>query len=270
MPATSRRPASPPLPDAHRAALRTIRDHSVWHASVPGSPGRTHYRYFTPGTAAAEQQWHTLPKLDVLALLRAELVRHGGRTHDRAQWTELVGLTLAGERELRRSAKAGAAKPTSGKAKPRKKTARPVTAAGPAPDVDLAALVAELSGAGRSWVMPVPPLPLLSSNMRLHWAQEADRIAELRKAGSVLARQARVPKLERAHLFYVVHPGPRTHDFDPGNWAPSAKALLDGLVDGGALADDNARILTGPDPRPGERSSTPGGRLTLVLTELVA
>ncbi|WP_431959333.1 hypothetical protein [Actinacidiphila sp. bgisy160] len=267
MPAPFHRPAAPPLPEAHRAALRTIRDHAVSHASVPGSPGRTHYRYAAPEPG----QWLTLPKLDVLALLRAELVRHGARTHDRGQWTELVGLTLAGERELRRSTKAAATKPTSATARPRKaKAPRPVAAAGPAPDVDLDDLVAELAGAGRSWVMPVPPLPLLSSNMRLHWAPEADRIGELRKTGKVLARKHRLPTLARAHLFYVVHPGPRTRDFDPGNWAPSAKALLDGLVDGGALPDDNARILTGPDPRPGARSATPGGRLTLVLTELVA
>lgn len=38
---------------------------------------------------------------------------------------------------------------------------------------------------------------------------------------------------------------------DPANWAPTAKAVMDGLVDAGVFPDDNHRYVTGPDMRLG-------------------
>lgn len=38
---------------------------------------------------------------------------------------------------------------------------------------------------------------------------------------------------------------------DPANWAPTAKAVVDGLVDAGLFPDDDYRYVTGPDMRLG-------------------
>jgi hypothetical protein len=45
---------------------------------------------------------------------------------------------------------------------------------------------------------------------------------------------------------------------DPGNWAPTAKAIVDGMVDAGLFPDDNAKYVTGPDMRLGEPVATKG------------
>ncbi|MFE1270547.1 hypothetical protein [Streptomyces sp. NPDC058758] len=109
---------------------------------------------------------------------------------------------------------------------------------------------------------------LLNSNARLHWRQAAARTAAIRREVAAAARSMRVPPLRWAHVVYRMHPGPRTTRFDPGNWAPTVKAAVDGLVDAGVLPDDNSSRLRGPDPRPGERCTQAGGRVVLVLTEL--
>lgn len=38
---------------------------------------------------------------------------------------------------------------------------------------------------------------------------------------------------------------------DPANWAPTAKAVVDGLVDAGLFLDDDAKHVIGPDMRLG-------------------
>lgn len=40
---------------------------------------------------------------------------------------------------------------------------------------------------------------------------------------------------------------------DPANWAPTAKAVVDGLVDAGLFPDDSDKYVTGPDMRLGPR-----------------
>ncbi|MFF4188197.1 hypothetical protein ACFYZ9_33880 [Streptomyces sp. NPDC001691] len=114
-------------------------------------------------------------------------------------------------------------------------------------------------------------LKLLNSNDRHpHWSEKARRTAAIRGDVATVARSQRIPPLLWAHVVYFVHPGPRTTHFDPGNWSPTVKAAVDGLVDAGVLPDDNATRLRGPDPRPGERCDQAGGRVVLVLTELRA
>src|SRR6516225_9368199 len=85
----------------------------------------------------------------------------------------------------------------------------------------------------RRWEIPVPPVELLNSNQRMHHMPKARITKALRETGCTLARARRLPKLHRAHLLYLVHPGPGRGKLDPGNWYPSVKALLDGLVDAG-------------------------------------
>lgn len=111
-----------------------------------------------------------------------------------------------------------------------------------------------------------PGLDLLNANRtrHMHWSVERRIARDIRTAAMVIARNQRIPRLDRAHVVYVVHPTPQTRKRDPGNWAPSAKAAVDGLVDAGVFPDDNSDHVLGPDPRLGE--PVKGGQLVLHIT----
>ena len=94
-------------------------------------------------------------------------------------------------------------------------------------------------------VIDVPRTIWLSSNQRLHWRSKADRTQALRTLGMVTARNARlkpytVPVTITTHIGYP----PNVHRVDPGNAHPTTKALIDGLVDAGLLADDDHHHVT--------------------------
>ena len=119
------------------------------------------------------------------------------------------------------------------------------------------------------WLLVLPDtLALVNANDRTHWAPRGRAMKALREESCRLAGASMIPALARMRLLYVVHPGPRMRLRDPSNWAPSAKACLDGLVDAGIVPDDNCRYVIGPDPRMGER--VPGTRchLSLLVVEL--
>ncbi|MEX3609755.1 hypothetical protein VVR12_01745 [Rothia sp. LK2588] len=42
---------------------------------------------------------------------------------------------------------------------------------------------------------------------------------------------------------------PDNKRYDPNNWAPTTKAMIDALVKTGALIEDNLHVLQGPDHR---------------------
>ncbi|MEV6403967.1 hypothetical protein AB0M58_13615 [Streptomyces bobili] len=136
------------------------------------------------------------------------------------------------------------------------------------PPPDLTAEIKALAGAGRSWILLMPAAELLNSNQRRHWAEEARLRKRMRTEAALTARIVRVPPLQRAAVFYVLHPLPVERQRDPGNWADSAKPYVDGLVDADVLPDDNDRYLSGPFPALGE--PVPGGdaRISLVIVEL--
>jgi hypothetical protein len=129
-------------------------------------------------------------------------------------------------------------------------------------------IAAEVSGA-RHWVLPLPDIDLINANevRGWHWRKEREVAAAIRAAAAKAARDARVPLLERARVLYLVHPTGRTRIFDPSNWALSAKAAVDGLSDAGSFRDDNARIVTGVDPRAGKRITGARIRMTLVVID---
>ncbi|MFD5882581.1 RusA family crossover junction endodeoxyribonuclease [Streptomyces yangpuensis] len=121
--------------------------------------------------------------------------------------------------------------------------------------------------AAPSWRIELPVgLTLMNSNDRPTIPQRARLTAALRKAGREAARKAGIPRLERAYVTCYLRPTTRGRR-DPGNWYPSAKAALDGVVDAGVLADDDATRVLGPDMRLGEILK-PGPQLVLVLTDL--
>ncbi|MER7937899.1 MULTISPECIES: hypothetical protein [unclassified Streptomyces] len=146
---------------------------------------------------------------------------------------------------------------------PRKSAGEASSAAYIECDVD-----AEAAGA-RYWLLELPPIELINANevRHWHWRQERVAAAGIRAAAAATARQARVPRLERARVLYLVHPGTRTRVFDPSNWSLSAKAAVDGLSDAGVWLDDNAAVVTGVDPRAGARQSGVTIRMSLVIID---
>jgi crossover junction endodeoxyribonuclease RusA len=108
---------------------------------------------------------------------------------------------------------------------------------------------------------------LLSANQRLHWAERGRRTAYWRDlAGHALLAERRAlglpnPAMRRAHVV-VTLTWPDHARRDVGNYSPTAKALVDGLVDAGWLPDDSDDHLTGPDLR---RAHGPWG-ITLTIT----
>ncbi|THA22741.1 hypothetical protein E6R18_32870 [Streptomyces sp. A1277] len=117
------------------------------------------------------------------------------------------------------------------------------------------------------WRLELPAnTTLINANDRMHPVKRAPYIKVIRQAAWALARHHKIPALQRAHVFYVLHPDTKTRRRDPGNWSPSAKAAVDGLVDAGILPDDNEAHLLGPDPRIG--APIKGGRLILWITDL--
>jgi len=125
----------------------------------------------------------------------------------------------------------------------------------------------------RTFVVLLPQVILLNANHRLHWRTKAAASKKIRAAAATAAREAGVPSLERAHIIAEYLPTDRRRR-DPANWAPSAKAAVDGLVDVGILPDDDHKHLTGPDMRLGELAQVVTGdrnaRLLLRITEVTS
>lgn len=122
--------------------------------------------------------------------------------------------------------------------------------------------------------VPVPPVykiafpagtKLLNANQRLHWARERPIKKNLRDTACWLARAEKIPAMRRARMVGVFEP-PDNRRRDPANWAPSWKAIVDGVVDAGVLPDDNSNYLDGPYAELGEVH--PKGRLVLYIYDL--
>lgn len=112
----------------------------------------------------------------------------------------------------------------------------------------------------RTWLLTIPaPAIWLNANQRTdRRGQTPDRRA-WRDAGNVYARQAKLPKLTRAHIVAELRFADAYHR-DVHNLYPTIKALVDGLIDYGLLPDDSHHHLVGPDLRYGPRvAKRPGG-----------
>jgi crossover junction endodeoxyribonuclease RusA len=135
---------------------------------------------------------------------------------------------------------------------------------------DIAQAHAQLDRALRTATRHVVVLPtglrLMNSNERLHPRVRALRTAALRQAAREAAMLADLPHLDRAHIYCHLR-GHNKGRRDPGNWYPSAKAAVDGLVDAGVLDDDDHTRVVGPDMRLAPEI-VHGGQLVLTLIEL--
>lgn len=181
---------------------------------------------------------------------------------------------LARRRGTQPAAAAAAAQPKKTQKKP---AAHPGPPSIPEPPA-LEPLLAGLSGVGRTWTLLMPYAEkMLTSNQRPHYMAEARVKKRLRADATSLIAPHRLPRLQRAAIFYVLHPRPLKRSRDPGNWAPTAKAYVDGLVtpnperpaEHHLLPDDDHEHLLGPIPVMGAPVTTGYARMTLVIVELV-
>ena len=128
----------------------------------------------------------------------------------------------------------------------------------------------------RAWTITVPaPVGLnrngkrtalwLTANARRKWWAKAPLVRQWRALGRKAATEAALPPLDRVEIKAYVHRA-RGGRFDPSNWADTAKAVLDGIVDARVIEDDSHEYVIGPDMRAGEPRDTPC--LVLTITEL--
>ncbi|MFF4543659.1 hypothetical protein ACFY1J_05340 [Streptomyces sp. NPDC001406] len=126
-----------------------------------------------------------------------------------------------------------AAQPPVAAAASRKKASkRPAAHPGP-PSIpagpEIPPLLSDLSGVGhvRTTLMPYVE-EMLTSNQCLHRMTEHKIKKQLRADAAQMITLQRLPRLQRAAIFYVLHSRPINQKRDPGNWASTAKAYIDG------------------------------------------
>ena len=102
------------------------------------------------------------------------------------------------------------------------------------------------------------PCDWLNANERLHWAEKARRTRAWRDAAhmAVLSQHRGLAFTVPVRIVVTIHK-PRAGRYDATNWAPTGKALIDGLVDSGLLEDDDNTRVIGPDMRAGEKRPEP-------------
>ena len=99
-------------------------------------------------------------------------------------------------------------------------------------------------------IIDVPaPCGFINSNQRLHRMAQAKLTKTWREA-SAAAAHGITPFPGRVRIVAHIHK-PRGGRYDPGNLYPTAKAILDGIVDAGLLPDDDHTHVIGPDMRHG-------------------
>lgn len=111
-----------------------------------------------------------------------------------------------------------------------------------------------------------PPADFINANDRLHHHAKAPLTRAWRAAGQAAVLAQFLPyHMQRAHIVCTIR-FPDNRRRDVGNYFPTAKALVDGLVDAKLLHDDNDKYVLGPDMR----REYPNGpaRVTLTVKEL--
>jgi crossover junction endodeoxyribonuclease RusA len=110
-----------------------------------------------------------------------------------------------------------------------------------------------------------PPAGFLNANDRLHYAPKAKLTAAWRKAAKEAVEAGFNPfHYQRAHIVCAIRFANNVRR-DVGNYYPTAKAIVDGLVDASVLPDDNDAHLIGPDMRREYPNGSP--RVTITIQE---
>jgi len=106
------------------------------------------------------------------------------------------------------------------------------------------------------------PAAWINANDRMHWRPKARLTKAWRMAAHIHARVNGLPQgMCRVQVTaYVMKPTARA--YDAHNLMPTAKAVMDGLVDYGLIPDDTNAHLVGPDIREGGKGA-PGLRIVI-------
>jgi crossover junction endodeoxyribonuclease RusA len=120
----------------------------------------------------------------------------------------------------------------------------------------------------RSWTFDLPISKPLSMNDREHWRPKARRVRHLRQATQLLARQQRIPRLERVaiELHYTPGDGRRR---DAINLSATLKPVEDGIVDAGVVPDDTAEFVEPTHPVIDDPAGGRVGRLYVIVREVL-
>jgi len=111
-----------------------------------------------------------------------------------------------------------------------------------------------------------PGLPLLNLNDRISYSVRKVKTAAIRYEAYRIAYPLLSEPFGKVRVRVIFRaPDSDRRDFVAGNWAPSIKAALDGIVDAGIIPDDNDDIITEMTLVRGE--NTPGGQLVIEITE---
>ena len=114
-------------------------------------------------------------------------------------------------------------------------------------------------------IVLTPPCAFINSNDRLHHHAKA----KLTRAWRDLAMeetwdQVGQPSYARARIV-IAFRFPTNHRREVSNLHPTAKAIVDGLVDAGVLPDDDDGHIIGPDLRRDRPNGPP--RVTITIRE---
>jgi Holliday junction resolvase RusA-like endonuclease len=111
-----------------------------------------------------------------------------------------------------------------------------------------------------------PPAAFINANDRLHWRAKAKLTAAWRGAVESASFHGR-ERDDYTHAHIVIgFRFPTNHRRDVGNYYPTAKAIVDGLVDACLIPDDNDTNIVGPDLRRTHPNGTP--QVTVTITPL--
>lgn len=106
----------------------------------------------------------------------------------------------------------------------------------------------------------------INSNQRLHRMELARRTRAWRYAAYNKALPIDAMFEGPVRIVATIHKT-RAGKWDAGNLYPTAKAIVDGLVDAGLFIDDSNEYVTGPDMRAGEKQATACVVIDVRLTE---
>lgn len=124
----------------------------------------------------------------------------------------------------------------------------------------------------RSWTITLnPPADWLNSNQR-HKRRPDIAIAAWRGLSSALAEYARIPRVERCRITADLR-WPDRRRRDSGNYMPTIKCAIDGIVDAGVLIDDDDThvvelLIRRGEPVASRARGMTQGALTITVTEL--
>lgn len=113
-------------------------------------------------------------------------------------------------------------------------------------------------------IVDVPDNEWLTANGRRHWSDVARRTRALRTRAAFTARNQRITPVTGPVRVVATVAYSTQRRADPGNAAPTVKALVDGLTDVGVWPDDNSEWLVGPDYRR-DPNTCPAGWHRVVL-----